>query len=154
MVSLHKEPQLKISFSHLSFQNYSNHPFHNHAFIQSHTEICLHLYRSTHGGHRKLVAVRLADQNLRPFLTPFDYTVSNKWLCKKTIKTCHNAGSIFSDGLFESRPAQLAELFRRAFDPDLFSHSAYVKFLCDIRNKSAVFNILLQNETIFDVGNG
>ena len=45
-----------------------------------------------------------------------------------TIKTYHNAGSIFSDGLFESRTAQLAELFRRALDPDLFSHSAYVKF--------------------------
>ena len=25
---------------------------------------------------------------------------------------------------------------------------------CDIRDKSAVFNILRQNETIFDIGNG
>ena len=50
--------------------------------------------------------------------------------------------------------AQLAELSRSEFDPELFSHSAYDNFLCDIRDKSALFNILRQNETIFDVGNG
>ena len=49
------------------------------------------------------------------------------------------------------RPAQLAELSRSEFDPELFSHSAYDKFFCDIRDKSAVFNILRQNETIFDL---
>ena len=48
------------------------------------------------------------------------------------------------------RPAQLAELPRSEFDPELFPHSAYVKFFCDIRDKSAVFNILRQNVTIFD----
>ena len=36
---------------------------------------------------------------------------------------------------------------------ELFPHSAYVKFLCDIRDKSAVFNILRQNVTNFDIGN-
>ena len=35
------------------------------------------------------------------------------------------------------------------FYQELFSHSAYVKFFCDICDKSAVFNILQQNETIF-----
>ena len=53
-----------------------------------------------------------------------------------------------------SRPAQLAELSRNEFDPELFSRSAYVKFFCDICDKSAVFNILQQNVTNFDVGNG
>ena len=38
-----------------------------------------------------------------------------------------------------SRPAQLAELSRNEFDPELFSRSAYVKFFCDIRDRSAVF---------------
>ena len=52
------------------------------------------------------------------------------------------------------KPAQLVELPRSEFDRDLFSHSAYVNFFCDIRDKSAVFNILRQNETIFDIGNG
>ena len=51
------------------------------------------------------------------------------------------------------RPAQLAELPRSVFDPELFPHSAYVMF-CDIRDKSAVFNILRQNVTIFYIGNG
>ena len=48
------------------------------------------------------------------------------------------------------RPAHLAELSRNEFDPELFSHSAYVKFFCDICDKSA---ILRQNVTIFDIGN-
>ena len=52
------------------------------------------------------------------------------------------------------RPAQLAELSRNEFDPELFSHSAYVKFFCDIGEKNAFFNILRQNETYFDIGNG
>ena len=52
------------------------------------------------------------------------------------------------------RPAQLAELSRSEFDPEIFSHSAHEKFVCDIRDKSAVFNILQQNVTHFDVGNG
>ena len=47
-----------------------------------------------------------------------------------------------------SRPSQLAEHSRSPFDPELLSHSAYV--FCDIRDKSAVFNILRQNETIFE----
>ena len=46
-----------------------------------------------------------------------------------------------------ARPTQLAELPRSEFDPELFPHSAYVKFFCDIRNKSAVFNILRQKVT-------
>ena len=41
-----------------------------------------------------------------------------------------------------NRPAQLAELPRSEFDPELFPHIAYVDFFCDIRDKSAVFNIL------------
>ena len=52
------------------------------------------------------------------------------------------------------RSAQLAELPRSKFEPELFPHSAYVKIFCDIRDKSAVFNILRQNVTNFDVGNG
>ena len=51
-------------------------------------------------------------------------------------------------------PSQLAELPRSESDLELFSHSAYVKFFCDIRDKSAVFNFLRQNETTFDIGNG
>ena len=51
------------------------------------------------------------------------------------------------------RPARLAELPRIECDPELFSHSAYVKFFCDIRDKSDVFNILRQNVTNFDIGN-
>ena len=47
------------------------------------------------------------------------------------------------------RPAQLAELPRSEFNPELFSHIAYIKFLCDIRDKIAVFNVLRQNMTIF-----
>ena len=50
--------------------------------------------------------------------------------------------------------AQLAELSRSEFDPELFSHSAYDNFLCDIRDKSALFNILRQNETISYIVNG
>ena len=53
-----------------------------------------------------------------------------------------------------ARLAQLAELSRSEFDSELFSHSAYVKFFCDFCNKSDVFNILRQNGTIFDKGNG
>ena len=53
-----------------------------------------------------------------------------------------------------TRPSQLAEFSRSEFNPELFSHSAYVKFFCDIRDKSTIFNILRQNETIFDIGNG
>ena len=49
-----------------------------------------------------------------------------------------------------TRPAQLGELSRSEFDPELFSHSANDNFFCDIRDKSVVFNILRQNETIFD----
>ena len=56
--------------------------------------------------------------------------------------------------LLQCRPAQLAELSRSEFDPELFSHIAYIKFLCDIRDKIAVFNVLRQNMTIFYVGNG
>ena len=40
-----------------------------------------------------------------------------------------------------ARPAQLAQLPRSEFDPELFPHSAYVKFFCDIRDESAVFDI-------------
>ena len=55
--------------------------------------------------------------------------------------------------MYPDRLAQLAELSRSEFDPELFSHSAFVKLFCDIRDKSAVFNILRQNDTIFDKGN-
>ena len=44
------------------------------------------------------------------------------------------------------KPPQLAELSRSEFNPELFSYSAYVKFFCDIRDKSAAFNILQQNK--------
>ena len=43
---------------------------------------------------------------------------------------------------------------RSEFDPELSPHSAYVKFFCDIRDKSAIFKILRQNVTNFDIGNG
>ena len=49
------------------------------------------------------------------------------------------------------RPSQLAELSRSEFDPELFSHSAFVKFFVI---KVPYVNILRQNETIFDIGNG
>ena len=42
------------------------------------------------------------------------------------------------------RPSQLAELSRSEIDPELFSHSAY-KVFCDIRDKSAIFNVSRQN---------
>ena len=54
----------------------------------------------------------------------------------------------------QHRPSQLAELSHSKFEPELFSHSTYVKFFCDIRDKSAVFNILGKNETNFGIGNG
>ena len=67
----------------------------------------------------------------------------------------HTNYLLTEDGiLVSSRPSQLAELSRSEFDPELFSHSTYVKFFCDIRSKSAVFNILRQNMTISDIGNG
>ena len=47
------------------------------------------------------------------------------------------------------RPAQLAELSRSEYNPELFLYSAYVNFFCDIRDKSAGIIILQQNETIF-----
>ena len=37
--------------------------------------------------------------------------------------------------IYISRPAQLAELLRSEFDPELFSHCAYVKFLWHSRQK-------------------
>ena len=48
------------------------------------------------------------------------------------------------------RPAHLTELPRSKLDPELFP----IKFSCDIRDKSAVFTILRQNVTNFDIGNG
>ena len=52
-----------------------------------------------------------------------------------------------------SRPSQLAKLSRSEFDPELFSQNAYDKFVVAFVT-SAVFDILLQNETIFDIVNG
>ena len=54
----------------------------------------------------------------------------------------------------KTRPTKLAEPSRSEIDPELFSYSAYDNFFCDIHDKSAVFNILRQNETIFDTRNG
>ena len=51
----------------------------------------------------------------------------------------------------DDRPSQLAELSR---SPELFSHRAYVKLFVKLATKNAGFNILRQNETIFDIGNG
>ena len=51
------------------------------------------------------------------------------------------------------RPAQLAQLSRNENNPELCSHSAYSVF-CDILDKITVFNILRQNGTNFDIGNG
>ena len=53
-----------------------------------------------------------------------------------------------------NRLAQFAELPFSEFDPELFPRSAYVKFFCDIHDKSAVFNISRQNVINFDIGNG
>ena len=64
-------------------------------------------------------------------------------------KSLFGSASIYHSGFCLS---QLAELSRSEFDPELFSHSAYV--FCDIRDKSALFEILRQDETIFDLGNG
>ena len=61
---------------------------------------------------------------------------------------------IMATDLVDGRPSQLAELSHSKFDPELFSHSAYVQFFCDICDKSAVFNVLRQYETIFNIGNG
>ena len=54
-----------------------------------------------------------------------------------------------------NRPAQLAELPCSRSDPELFSnmHRKCQDF-CDICDISAVFNILQQNVTNFDVRNG
>ena len=62
--------------------------------------------------------------------------------------------AVSSLSLVKNRPVQLAELPRSEFDPELFPHIAYVDFFCDIRDKCAIFNILRQNMTNFDVGNG
>ena len=82
---------------------------------------------------------------LKPFLPPFD--------AEREKKT--HLITIFTYILvIGCRPARIAELPRSKFDPELFPHSAYVEIFCDIRDKSAVFNILQQNVMHFDVGNG
>ena len=48
------------------------------------------------------------------------------------------------------RPAQLAELPRSKFDPELFPHSAYVKIFVTFATKVPYFNILRQKVTNFD----
>ena len=48
---------------------------------------------------------------------------------------------VLISNVMASRPSQLGELSRSEFNPKLFSHSTYDKFLCDIRDKSVVFNI-------------
>ena len=45
------------------------------------------------------------------------------------LKTMINAFLFFSKTIFITRPAQLAELSRSEIDPELFSYSAYDKFL-------------------------
>ena len=65
----------------------------------------------------------------------------------------HARTIIFIIILSPNRPAQLAELSRSEFDSELFSHSAYVKFFETFATKVSI-NILRQNETIFDKGNG
>ena len=50
--------------------------------------------------------------------------------------------------------AQLAELPRSEFDPELFSHIVRMLICWDICDKSAAFNFLRQNVAIFDKGNG
>ena len=62
----------------------------------------------------------------------------------------HKLDIIYQKIPSEIRPAQLAELPRSEFDPELFP----VKFSFNICDKSAVFNILRQNLTNFDIGNG
>ena len=49
------------------------------------------------------------------------------------------------------RPSQLAEFSHREFDPDLFSH---MLIFFNISDKSAVFNILWQNDKKFNIRNG
>ena len=49
------------------------------------------------------------------------------------------------------RPAQLAELPRSKFDPELFPHSAYVMIFLTFATNVSYFNILRQNVTNFDV---
>ena len=77
--------------------------------------------------------------------------------CKEKDKTHQTRAESFNITkrrmLAKVRPSQLAELSRSEFDPELFSHSANDKFFCEISDKSAVFNILRQNETFFDKGN-
>ena len=51
-----------------------------------------------------------------------------------------------------NRPAQLAELPRSKFDPELFPHRTYVEICMTFTTR--VFNILQQYVTNFDVGNG
>ena len=62
----------------------------------------------------------------------------------------HKLDIIYQKIPSEIRPAQLAELPRSEFDPELFP----VKFSSDIRDKSILFYILRQNLTNFDIGNG
>ena len=52
------------------------------------------------------------------------------------------------------RPSQLVELPHSEFEPEIFSHSAYVQCFCDICDKSAILNVLQQNYTNFDIGYG
>ena len=53
----------------------------------------------------------------------------------------------------ETGPYNLLSFLTANSTPNYFLMSHMLIF-CDIRNKSAVFNILQQNETIFDIENG
>ena len=53
----------------------------------------------------------------------------------------------------ETGPHNLLSFLTANSTPNYFLMSHMLIF-CDIRNKSAVFNILQQNETIFDIENG
>ena len=62
---------------------------------------------------------------------------------------------LLSSSPSQNRPAQLVELPRNKFDQELFPHSACAcSDFCDICDNSAIFNILRQNVSIFDIGNG
>ena len=52
--------------------------------------------------------------------------------------------------MLTARLAQFAELPCSKFDPELFPHSAYVKFLCYSRQKCPIQHFA----TNFDIGNG
>ena len=97
-----------------------------------------------------IFAVKYLTNSTRPYLFLIGDLVTH---CITTLTTMTTmiTMTITTMTTVTTRPSQLAELSHTEIDQELFSHSAYVKLFCDIRNKNVVFNILQKNETVFDI---